>query len=236
MGYWDDDEYECEPDEAELEKQTIEESTKVNKKKDRLVINADLNLFAEGIVEAVTTKIKKQLYDEVLNEMRREIMDGDMKMLIKTSVGSIVKDLIVDYMENEKIHIGGDFWNETPAEELTMMQYAKRCVKETIETSKFRIVTDIKNKSWGNGFDVSTKEFEFNEYIRAHLGIDNEMKAYFDKQIGEIKENVNKDMKKLFDKSTKEMLADQVLAVLMANETYGKIRNQVGQIADRSVN
>lgn len=234
--YYEYDEDEFEPSEADQEKMAISDSTKVKKKKDRLVIEADMSLFAEGITDAVVYKVKREIYDQVLEEVKHEIVDMDLKRVIQTSVGDIVKDLILDYMNNEKIKIGGDFWNDTPAEELTMMQFAKRCIKESIESSKFKIVTDIKPARYGSGFDVSTKEFSYNEYLKANLGIDNDIKAHLDKQISEIKTQVNKDMKEMFDTSTKGMLAEQVFAVLTANDTYQRIRSQVGQIADRVVN
>lgn len=234
--YYEYEENEFEPSEADQEKMAISDSTEVKKKNDRLVINADMTIFAEGIVDAVVHKVKREIYNQVLEEVKREIVDMDLKRVIQTSVGDIIKDLILDFMNNEKIKVGGDFWNDIPAEEMTMIQYAKRCLKEAIEKESFKIVTDIKPASYGSGFNVTTKEFTFQDYIKSNLGIGNEMQEYLNRQIGEIKKNVNKDMQNLFDKSTKEMLSESVLNVLMANETYGRIRNQVGQIADRSVN
>lgn len=233
MSYFD--EYEDEEYENE-EVESIAESTNVTKHKDRIVIDVDMQIFAEGIVAAVTDKVKKELYEQIIIEIRNEIVP-DIKETVKTSVGEIVKDIILDFMENEVIKIGGDYWGNIPAEELSLIQYAKRCIKESIENQKFKVITSIEknNSSRGEKYKVRTEEFGFSEYLRSQLALGNDIKEYMDREIREVKDQVNKDMKNLFDKSTKEMLSQSVLNVLMANETYSKIRNQIGQIADRSI-
>lgn len=230
------DEYEAELTDSEEERLSAYEATRVNKRKNFLNIEVDMSNFGEGIVDAVADKLRKDLYDQIIAKIRNEIVD-DIRSNIVNGVGEIIKDIILDFMENDKIKIGGSYWNDTPAEEITLKQYAKRCIREAIENKTFEVVTDVKesSSSYGPKFNVTTKKFGFDEYLKSKLTIGNEMQRFFDEQIAEIKKQVNKDMKNMFDKSTKEMLAKEVLQVLMANETYQKIGRQVAQIADRVV-
>ena len=142
-------------------------------------------------------------------------------------------------MNNEKITVGGDCWGNKKAEEYTLMDYAKKCVGEAINDSRFTVVTEItEEKSWNGIFNYRKKsrEFKFNEFIYSQLGIGNELQKYMIQQIGDIKNQVNKDIRELFDKETKNVLSESVLSVLMTNDTYKKIQNQIACIADRTVN
>ena len=119
------------------------------------------------------------------------------------------------------------------------MDYAKKCVGEAINDSRFTVVTEItEEKSWNGivNYRKKSREFKFNEFINSQLGIGNEIQKYMIQQIGDIKNQVNKDIRELFDKETKNMLSESVLSVLMTNDTYKKIQNQIVCIADRTVN
>lgn len=234
MGYHEEyDEYE--PTETEMEQHEAEEATKTDVNGNVLKVEFDMENMCFGIVSKIKTQLKEELYKSVLAEVKADIVK-DIKQTIMTSTGEIIKDLIVDFMNNEKITIGGDCWGTKKAEEYTLMDYAKKCIGDAIRDSKFSVVTEIKEeKSWsGSRFRVVTKDYKFNEFINAQLGIGNEIQKYFSEQIGDIKNQVNKDMKNLFDKTTKDMLAESVLSVLMANDTYKRIQNQVACIADRT--
>lgn len=236
MGYYYEDYEDYEPTDEEMETYMGEKSTSAVKNGNVLHVDFDMNNMCQGIVNAVKEQLKTELYESILMEVKGDILK-DIKQTIMTSTGEIIKDLIVDFMNNEKITIGGDCWGTKKAEEYTLMDYAKKCIGDAIRDNKFSVVTEIKEeKSWsGSRFRVVTKDYKFNEFINAQLGIGNEIQKYFSEQIGDIKNQVNKDMKNLFDKTTKDMLAESVLNILMANDTYKRIQNQVACIADRTV-
>ena len=236
MGRYDEDEYE--PTEEEMEQYEAEEATKTDVKDNVLKIEFDMENMCSGIVNKVKERLRDELYSEVLREVKGDIVK-DIKQTILTSTGEIIKDMIVDFMKNEKITVGGDCWGNTKAEEYTLMDYAKKCIGEAIQNTKFTVVTEIKeeNDRWsGRRYRITTKDYKFDEFINTQLGIGNEIQKYLTEQIGDIKNQVNKDMKNLFDKATKDMLSESVLNVLMANDTYKKIQSQVACIADRTVN
>ena len=56
------------------------------------------------------------------------------------------------------------------------------------------------------------------------------------REIDQIRKNINTRIKDMFDSSTRQMLSDNVLQVLMANETYQKIQGNIACIADKKEN
>lgn len=229
MGYFDDD-YSLSEDEIEMEEGT--ESTKVKFDHNKMRIDFDASCFAEGIIREVAANVKKNLYEEIITEIKKDIV-GDMKETVRNSCNEIVKDIVNDFMENEKVKINYSVWDEKESEELTLKQYSKRCIKECIESGEFSVVTGV-DKDYSGRYRSKTQKYSFSEWIQNGLGIGNETKAYFDSEIDKIRKQVNADVKNAFDESTKTMLSQAVLQVLMANDTYKKIEQNISCIADRT--
>lgn len=233
MGYDDYYDGEYEPTPEEMEEYYGMENTEAVIEKENLKIEFNTENFSRGIVQAVSAEVKKNLYSEIVSEIKREVLE-DIEEKIQYATGDIIKDIVQEFMDNEKIQIGGsDVWDNSPKEELTMMQYAKRCIKDCIENSRFRIVTSFKKNRYGNQYRAETEEYTFEEYLLKHLGIDDEIKNYLDKQVDEVRKQVNHDVKAAFDESMRAMLSNVVLQVLMANDTYKKIESNIACIADR---
>ena len=232
----DHDDYygeEYEPTQEEMEEQDGMENTEVKVEKENIKIEFNTENFAEGIMRAVAAEVKKNIYSEMVSEIKGQVLDG-IKEKIQYATGDIIKGIVQNFMDNEKIQLGGSVWDDDPKEELTLTQYAKRCVKDCIENSRFRIVKSFEKDRYNRGkYRAETKEFTFEEYLLQHLGIDDEVKNYIDKQVDEVRQQVNSDVKAAFDESTKTMLSNAVLQVLMANDTYKKIESNIACIADK---
>ncbi len=234
MSYYDDYDEDYEPSQEEMEEMDGMENTEVKMEKEDLKIEFNTENFALGIIQVVAAEEKKNLYSEIVAEIKSEVL-GDIKEKIQYAASDIIKGIVQDFMDNEKIQIGGSsVWDDEPKEELTLTQYAKRCVKDCIENSRFRIVKSFEKDRYNKGrYRAETQEYTFEEYLLQHLGIDNEVKNYLDKQVDEVRQQVNRDVKAAFDESTKTMLSNAVLQVLMANDTYKKIESNISCIADR---
>ena len=223
-----------EPTQEECEEMDSMENTDAKMENEQLTIKFNTENFAHGIVESVKSEVKRNLYQEIVNEIKKDVLT-DIREKIALSVNEIIKNIILDFMESEKISIGGNSaWDNEPKRELTLYQYSKECIKKCIDTSKFRVVTSIDKSRYGNGYDTKTSEFTFDQYIQSNLGIGNEVKTYFDKEIDKIRKQVNSDVKNAFDESTRTMLSNAVLNVLMANDTYKKIESNISCIASKS--
>ena len=229
--YYDED---YEPTPEEMEEQDGMDNTEVKMERENLKIEFNTENFAAGIMQVVASEVKKNLYSEIVSEIKREVLE-DIQKKIQCATGDIIKDIVQDFMVNEKICIGGsNVWDDEPKEELTLFQYAKRCAKDCIENNRFRIVKNFEKDRYNKGrYRAETKEYTFEEYLLQHLGIDDEVKSYLDKQVDEVRQQVNRDVKAAFDESTKAMLSNAVLQVLMANDTYKKIEGNIACIADR---
>ena len=228
MSYDDFYEDEYEPSKEELEEEMGMEDTQVKNENGKLKIEFDTENFARGIMDAVVVEVRNSIGREIVESVKKEVL-GEIKEEIKKDAHEIVKGIVDEYVENEKIVIGSSSpWDDTPREEMSVKQYMKRCVREVIEKGKFRVYTG-KNTMRGDGYT----EYSFTEYVSEHLKLDNDIKKYLDQSIAEVRDQVNRDVKAAFDESTKTMLSNAVLQVLMANDTYKKIENNISCIASK---
>lgn len=235
MSYWDED---WEPTQEELEEMDGMENTKTQFKSESLKIEFNTENFASGIIAAVVSEVKQNLYKEVIDKIKKDIVE-DIQETIRLQSHEIVKEIINDYMQNEKIKIGGSsFWDNEPLQEFTMQEYAKKCIGDTIEKGQFNYITGWEKDKYNSSKNLRAKTatVTYAEYIRSELAIGNDVKEYIDKQIMDVKDNVNKGVKAIFDASTKNMLSESILKVLMANDTYKQIESNIACIADRTVN
>lgn len=202
-----------------------------------LEIKFDMKGFSEGIVRDVRQEVVESLRAEMLEEIKKEVFAGSIKEKIQLSAHEIVKDMIYDYVAHEKITVGGNsFWDDEPLKEYSMQEYAKKCIADAIKDGRFHVVTGYEKNGYSDRLYAKTESFKFDDYIRSELAIGNDIKEYLDEQIREIKDSVNKNVKELFDASTKQMLSESVLNILMANDTYKKIENGIACIADNVQN
>lgn len=231
-----EDDYEEEPSREEQEETNGCDSTTAKMKGNKLDIKVDFTDFVTGIVASVQGGVRKQLITEITSEIKREVLDG-MRERIQLQSGEIIKSIIDEYVENEKITIGGNsFFDNEPLQTFTMKEYAKKCMADSVKNGKFRVAVGIEKDSYSrNKYRAKTQEYDFDEYIRSQLAIGNDVKDYIDKQVLSIKDDVNKNVKKAFDDSTRKMLSESVLNVLMANDTYKKIESNLACIADRTI-
>jgi len=61
-----------------------------------------------------------------------------------------------------------------------------------------------------------------------------EIEKHIDKQMKKVKDEINSKVKSIFDDSTRKMLSENVLNILMANDTYKKIESNIANIATRA--
>lgn len=234
MSYYDCYEPE-QPTKEEFEEMDGANSTETEYLPENIKIEFNTENFANGIISQVRQEVKKNLYQEVVSQIKTELLQ-EMRETIKQNANDIVKEIIVEFINTEKVKTGNNFWGDEEVKEYSMIEYAKKCIADCIKDKKMRVVTGVKidnSRYNGSGSKVTTKEISFEDYIKAELGIGNEAKAYFDEQIASVRKQINSDIKNAFDESTKSMLSEAVLNVLMANDTYKKIESNISCIATR---
>lgn len=186
----------------------------------KLKIEYDMEEMFLGMKDA----IKEELKPEIANEIRAEIKEEVKKEILEKVKEKIpdetevwLKQLMTDIYENEKISVGGGW--DRDAKEYTLREYV-------IEQIKERII---------NNNCVSKKSYSretFHEWFTNQC-VDSDIKRVIEKEIKSIRDDVNLKVKNMFDSSTKEMLSQTVLNLLMANDTYKKIEANIGSIASK---
>lgn len=185
-----------------------------------LKIEYDMEDMVLGIMEAVKEELKPEIAEEIRAEIKSEIKSEIMNKVreqIPDDTSVWLKGIMEDIYNTEIIKVGGG-WNED-AKEYTLKEYV-------IEQVKNRIV----NNDCGSNDRYSTTSF--NEWFRDKC-VDSDIQKVIDREIKTIRDDVNSKVKNMFDSSTKQMLSETVLNVLMANDTYKKIESSIGSIASK---
>lgn len=213
-----------------------EEMVKANEETEVKVMNDNNNKSVEvkfpvdDIFAGVKAAVKAELETELRKDIKQEITDGikrqileEIKEEITRDTNIIVKQIIEDIYDTEKIVVGGG-WNN-PAKEYTLRDYIIQQVKERVTDGEVVVDEDKDNTSWYN-----TEQFRkwFTDQC-----VTPEINRQIKKNIADIQNDVNKRIKEVFEDGTKNMLSESVASVLMANETYQKILGNVSQIAGK---
>ncbi len=210
--------YDYEPTKEEMEEVEAKESTDVDFDFKKLQINFDVENFARGIAN----EVKKTLKTEIISEIKKDVLDG-LKEDIRENVAAISEEIVREVYENETIILGG--WGQEK-QEISIKQYLLNQIRDSFKDGKF--ITKKKD-SWG---DVVSKEVSIEEYINSRIEF-SVIQKDIDMEIRRIRDSINARIKEMFDSSTRQMLSDNILQVLMANETYRKMQENIACIADR---
>lgn len=215
MEYYDED---YEPSEEEIDQMEGEESTETEFDFKNLQINFDVENFAKGIATAVKSTLKK----EIIAELKKSVME-DLKDDIQKNIATMSEEIVREIYENEKVIIGG--WGEEK-QEISVKQYLLNAIRDSFKDGKF--ITREKDR-WG---DVETTEVSIKDYIDKKINF-SAIQKDIDREVDGIRKDINRKIEDIFNSSTKQMLSDNVLKVLMANETYQKIQSNIACIADK---
>lgn len=210
--------YDYEPSEEELDEMEGEEGTTAEFDFKNLQISFDVENFAKGIANEVRRTLKK----EIVAELKKEVLDG-IKEDIQNNIAAMSEEIVREVYENEKVILGG--WGQEK-QEVSIKQYLLNAIRDSFKDGKF---IHRERDSWG---DWKTKEVSIEQYINGKIEFSAVQKD-IDREIDRIRKDINSRIKEMFDSSTRQMLSDNVLQVLMANETYQKIHSNIACIADR---
>lgn len=186
---------------------------------DILKIEYDMEDMAVGIKEAVLKELSENMAEEIKDELKSEMRQQlfvKVKESIENNTYELVQNMMTDIYNNEKVSIGGG-WKEE-AKEFTLKEYVVDQVKDAI----------VNNKCDGKGYNASS----FQEWFTKKC-VDPDIQKIIEKEITNIRNDVNYKVKNMFDTSTKQMLSETVLNVLMANDTYKKIEGSIASIANK---
>lgn len=207
-----------EPSSEEQEEIIGEESATAEFDWKNLKIDFDVQNFAVGIANEVKRTLKK----EIIAELKKNVLDG-LKDDIRRNIATMSEEIVREVYENEKVILGG--WGEEK-QEITVKQYLMNGIRDSFKDGKFI----YKKKNDYGRFEE--KEVSIKDYIDGEINF-SKIKKDIDAEVDSIRKDINRRIEKIFDSSTRQMLSDNVLKVLMANETYQKIQRNIACIADK---
>lgn len=184
-----------------------------------LKVEVDMQNFAAGII----LEVRRTLKDEIVKDLKKSFME-ELKDDIMEHIKDVSLELVKDVYDNEKVIVGG--WGEDK-KEYTVRQYILMKIQNTFKDGVFTFST---KDSWGDSIE---KKVSLANYIDNELKFE-KFEREINSQVDKIRKGINKRISDTFDASTRQMLSDNVLKVLMANDTYKKIQDNIAGIADKT--
>lgn len=191
-------------------------------------VTIDLENLEELVSTTMNNNIESLVKRQVEETIRKKTKDS-AKKIIENIVSEKFENYVNDYIMNTKIKTGGSYWDNEEEKEYTVEQFIKKELKDRLESKTLKVKKKNRNSSYNSDYE----NVSFEEYINRQFDFDEMIKNDLDKFMDDIRKQVNKTMKEVFDTSTKNMLSNSVLSILTANETYRQIENNIKCIADK---
>ena len=172
-----------------------------NVKKNGLKIEIDAGFMHDYIVHTLQNTMTGEAASVARQEIKSLITDEIKQEVLgemKRQIKSIVEDEIADFMSKE-ITIGGG-WRE-PERKLTRTQYLSETIKKELEE---RFKSDAIKK-----YAEQEVKSAINTYDR------------------KLRDEINAGIKSYFDTATRQILTENVVSMLMCNDTYQKLSNSM---------
>lgn len=220
-------------EENEISEETVKanKTTEVKVMSDKSIeVKFDVSDIFLGIKAAVKEELeadlRKTAVDEIIAAAKNQILE-QLKTDIVDHAREITQQIVTDIYENEIIEIGGG-WEKEP-ERYSIKQYVMKTIKETFSSDGIKTK---KKDRWGDWKveTVSVADWVKKECITA------EVEKYLQKQGEAMKREINEKVKEAFDNTTRSMLSENIMSILMANDTYQKIQSNIACIAGNQIN
>ena len=170
-------------------------------KKEGIKIEIDTGFMSDYIRHTLKNTIESKAINIASNEVKNLVTE-DIRQRVKDEMGEqiekVVSQSISEFMQKE-ITVGGG-WSE-PERKLTREQY----LSETIE----------------NELKHQFKSDAIKSYAQK------EVKSAIDKYDRNLRDEINAGIKTYFDTATREVLTQNVVSMLMSNDTYKKLSDSM---------
>ena len=178
----------------------------------------------QEIAEGVLSKVLNETIQDTIKEIVSDTIKEKYTDIIEEQVSVMLKEQLDNMIYNYKIQVGGDYFSNEPAREVTIAQLANEKVREFVTNQQFTT-----KDRWG---DKKIKTFD--EYVREKLNVDGEVKKQLNSYIADIRNDINNKIKDMFTENTRNLLSDSILNLLQQNETYKRIETNISSIASKN--
>jgi hypothetical protein len=171
-------------------------------------IEIDSGFMSDYIRHTMLNTIHGCAYQIASKEIK-SLVDEDMKKSIhnemSTQVATVVSGAIDEFMDKE-ITVGGG-WRE-PERKLTRTEYLSELIEKELE-SRFK-----------------------SDSLKSYA--EREVKSAIDKYERKLRDEINAGIKTYFDEATRRILTENVVSMLMCNDTYQKLSNSMQKFLPES--
>lgn len=188
-----------------------------------------VNIDMENLENLIKTTMEENIEKVVKNEINKVVsktIESKSKAAIEEIVSMKMVDFINEYIETSKITVGGGFYSKEEAKTYTISEYIKKELADSLSKGKLKIKS---NDRYGDGF----KDVTFEEFIKQSFDIEGAIKKELESFMSKTKKEINSKIDETFTDVTKNMLSETVFNVLMKNDTFAKIKDNVKCIADK---
>jgi len=179
-----------------------------------------------GLIESAVTKNIETVIQEQVDLRTKAEIEKRAKEIIPEVVSEQLQEYIKGFITQATITEGGGLYSKEPAKEYTVEEFIKKEIAERLQSQNLKIKSDSK---YGDRFEEVTfeefikKEFDVNKLINNKL-------VWF---ISETKKEINERIDATFTDVTKNMLSEIVYNVLLRNDTFTKLSENIKCIADK---
>ena len=157
-----------------------------------------LNLYITETLQNTVKSVTEQMVEREIAKIVTDTYMEEIQGLTKSAISRIVDTQVAEFMAGD-ITIGGG-WFE-PNRTLPRIDYMSELVQNEL----------------GKRFDSASMQESAQREARAAI----------DKFSKQLKDEINAGVKQYFDAATRQVLTENVVSMLMANDTYRKLSNSM---------
>lgn len=164
-----------------------------------LKVTVDMGEVGEYLSHTLENSLEKQIkakIDQIVSETINETYRKNIREMTEEAMQKQVREQVDEFMKGD-ITIGGG-WKE-PQRSLTRAEYMSEIIQESLTGHK-------EKEYFKQQVQVAVKD-QVERYNRA------------------LKQEINSNLKTMFDEVTRKTLSDSVVQMLMCNDTYQRLAN-----------
>jgi len=177
----------------------------------------------ENLGLMVQSAVEKNLESLIENEVQKSIeakVAQNAREIIETVVNEKLESYVNDYIKTATISVGGG-WNSEP-KTYTVEEYIKQQISDIMTTHGFKA-----KDRYGN-YNSTT----FEDYVKRELNVDASVQKTLDQFMKKVRDDVNKNITKMFDNTTQAALSSVIMNMLNNSNAFLDMRDNLKRITD----
>lgn len=188
-------------------------------------VNIEMDNIGELVSSAIQENLETIIRKEVDKVIREEVANKS-KDIITDTASMKLREYVEQYIKTAEITVGGGLYSNDKATTYTVEEYIR---KELAEKMQQGMLTVPNRDRYGN----KTTSVSFEDFIKQEFNPEALIKTHLSKFIEATKNDINTKINDTFTNSTKNMLSETVYNVLIKNETFAKLNDNIKCIADK---